>query len=72
MRSGKLSEAERDAALRRMRLTTDFADLADRQLVVEAVIEDETLKIDVFTALDKVVEDADGDPGLEHLARSRS
>jgi 3-hydroxybutyryl-CoA dehydrogenase len=59
VRSGKLSEADRDAALSRLRLTTDFADLADRQLVVEAVIEDESLKTDVFTALDKVVEASD-------------
>ena len=55
--SGKLSEAERDAAVGRLTFTTDFGDLADRQLVVEAVIEDEGLKTDVFAALDKVVAD---------------
>ncbi len=59
VRSGKLSEAERDAALGRLRFTTDFAELGDRQLVVEAVIEDEALKTDVFAALDKVVESPD-------------
>jgi 3-hydroxybutyryl-CoA dehydrogenase len=56
LRSGKLSEEERDAALARLRWTTDLADLADRQLVVEAVVEDEGLKAEVFSALDKVVE----------------
>ena len=55
--SGKLSESERDAAVARLTFTTDFDDLADRQLVVEAVIEDERLKTEVFAALDKVVVD---------------
>jgi 3-hydroxybutyryl-CoA dehydrogenase len=57
VRNGKLAEAERDAAVARLSFTTDFADMADRQLVVEAVIEDETLKTDVFRALDKYVTD---------------
>ena len=55
--SGKLSDSERDAAVGRLSFTTDFDDLADRQLVVEAVIEDERLKTEVFAALDKVVVD---------------
>ena len=57
VRSGKLSAEDRDAALDRMRFTTDLADFADRNLVVEAVAEQEQIKTDVFTALDKVVED---------------
>ena len=57
--SGKLGEDERDAALARISLTTDIGDLADRQLVVEAVVEDEQAKIDVFRRLDKVVEAGD-------------
>ncbi|HEX6345984.1 3-hydroxybutyryl-CoA dehydrogenase [Umezawaea sp.] len=57
VRSGKLSEQDRDAALDRMRFTTDVADFADRNLVVEAVAEQEQVKTEVFTALDKVVED---------------
>ena len=59
MRSGKLTEADRDAAVGRLTFTTDLADLADRQLVVEAVVEDEDLKVDVFRALDKVVDGPD-------------
>ena len=56
-RSGKLSEAERDDALTRVDVTTDLAALADRDLVVEAVVEEEATKVEVFRALDAVVED---------------
>ena len=55
VRSGKLSETDRDAAMARTGFTTDLADLADRELVVEAVVENEDLKVDVFRTLDKVV-----------------
>jgi 3-hydroxybutyryl-CoA dehydrogenase len=58
VRSGKLSEEARDEALGRIRVTTDLDELADRQLVVEAVIEDEASKVEVCRALDKVVTDA--------------
>jgi 3-hydroxybutyryl-CoA dehydrogenase len=56
-RSGKLTEEARDAALAKVRMTTDLGELADRQLVVEAVVEEETAKVEVFGALDKVVTD---------------
>ena len=59
MRSSKLTEDERDAAVAHVRFTTDIGELADRQLVVEAVVEDEALKTEVFAALDKVVESPD-------------
>jgi 3-hydroxybutyryl-CoA dehydrogenase len=59
VRSGKLSEADRDAALSRLRFTTDLGELADRQIVVEAVMEDESLKTDVFSSLDKVITSSD-------------
>ncbi|MEV6791150.1 3-hydroxybutyryl-CoA dehydrogenase [Streptomyces sp. NPDC051320] len=55
VRSGKLSEADRGAALGRLRLTTDLGELADRDVVVEAVAENERIKTEVFTVLDKVV-----------------
>ena len=54
--SGKLTENERDAALARIAFATDIGELADRQLVVEAVVEDEQSKVDVFRRLDKIVE----------------
>ncbi|WP_461119132.1 3-hydroxybutyryl-CoA dehydrogenase [Saccharothrix stipae] len=59
VRSGKLSAEDRDAALERLRFTTDLADFADRNLVVEAVAENEQVKTEVFAALDKVVVDRD-------------
>ena len=57
LRNGKITEGERDAAIARVSFTTDYEGLSDRQLVVEAVIEDEALKTDVFRRLDKVVTD---------------
>ncbi len=56
-RSGKLTEEERDAALAHLSFTTELADMADRQMVIEAVVEDEALKTEVFRVLDKVVTD---------------
>ncbi|HET9772403.1 MAG TPA: 3-hydroxybutyryl-CoA dehydrogenase [Acidimicrobiia bacterium] len=56
LRAGKLPEPERDVLLSRIRFTTDFADFADRQLVVEAVIENEAEKLEVFRGIDKAVE----------------
>jgi 3-hydroxybutyryl-CoA dehydrogenase len=55
VRSNKMTEAERDAALGRLTLTTDFAEFADCGLVVEAIAEDERLKVETFATLDKVV-----------------
>jgi 3-hydroxybutyryl-CoA dehydrogenase len=57
VRGGKLEEAARDDALGRIELTTDLAALADRQIVVEAVAEDEDLKVGIFRELDAVVTD---------------
>jgi 3-hydroxybutyryl-CoA dehydrogenase len=56
---GKLSVEDRDLVIRRLRFTLDAVDLGDRQLVVEAVPEIESLKLDVFRMLDKVVEAPD-------------
>ena len=53
----KMTADERDATVARLTFSTDLAEMSDRQLVIEAVIEDEPLKIDVFRALDAVVED---------------
>ncbi|MGH3518451.1 MAG: 3-hydroxybutyryl-CoA dehydrogenase [Haloechinothrix sp.] len=59
VRSGKLSEADGAAALARLTYTLDLADFADRDLVVEAVAEIEDVKVEVFGALDKVVQRPD-------------
>jgi 3-hydroxybutyryl-CoA dehydrogenase len=51
---GRLSEAERDAALTRLSLTTELAELADCDLVIEAVLEELDLKRVVFGELDRL------------------
>ena len=51
---GKLDAAERNAALGRLTLATDLADLADCDLVIEAVLEELELKRDVFAELDRI------------------
>lgn len=57
VRHGKLTDVERSTALSRMKFTTDYQRLADRQLVVEAVVESEAAKAAVFRRLDEVVEE---------------
>jgi 3-hydroxybutyryl-CoA dehydrogenase len=52
---GRLSEGERAAALARLETTTDVADLAECDLVVEAVAEDLEAKRAVFRELEAVV-----------------
>jgi len=51
---GRLSQEERDAALARLTLTTQLSDLADCDLVIEAVLEELELKREVFAELDRV------------------
>ena len=51
---GKLSEADRDALLGRIRYTTSLNELAEVDLVVEAVPEHLDLKQQIFAELDKV------------------
>jgi 3-hydroxybutyryl-CoA dehydrogenase len=51
---GKLDAQERDAALDRLALTTELADFADCDLVIEAVLEELPLKREVFAELDRV------------------
>jgi 3-hydroxybutyryl-CoA dehydrogenase len=53
--AGKLTEDERDAAVGRLDFTTELTDLSDRQLVVEAVVEDEAMKVGIFQELDRVI-----------------
>ena len=54
---GKLDESEADAVRDRITGTTDLADLADCDLVVEAAVEDMNIKQDVFADLDEVTDD---------------
>jgi 3-hydroxybutyryl-CoA dehydrogenase len=55
--AGKLSEDSRMATLAQISFVTDVGELADRQLVVEAVREFEDEKLDVFRNLGKIVVD---------------
>ena len=50
---GRMTSDEREAALQRLALTTEFADLADCGLVIEAVLEELPLKREVFSELDR-------------------
>jgi 3-hydroxybutyryl-CoA dehydrogenase len=52
---GKLTADERVEILGRIRLTQDYADLGDRDLVIEAVPESLELKREIFAKLDEVV-----------------
>jgi 3-hydroxybutyryl-CoA dehydrogenase len=52
---GKITEAERAAALDRLAFTTDLGEFADRDLVIEAVVENEQVKTEIFQVLDQVV-----------------
>jgi 3-hydroxybutyryl-CoA dehydrogenase len=49
---GKLQAADRDQTLTRLRVTTDFDALSEADYVVEAIVEDETAKRDLFRRLD--------------------
>lgn len=51
---GKLTPAELDAARGRVRGTTRLEDFADRDLVIEAAIEDVRLKRELFAQLDQI------------------
>ncbi|MFI1356769.1 3-hydroxybutyryl-CoA dehydrogenase [Streptomyces sp. NPDC020898] len=56
---GKITEEQRDDTVRRIGFTRDLGELSDRQLVIEAVKEDEALKLDLLGSLDKIVETPD-------------
>ncbi len=52
---GKLTQEERDAALGRITGTSRLDDLADRDLVVEAVVEELSVKQALFATLDDIL-----------------
>jgi 3-hydroxybutyryl-CoA dehydrogenase len=54
VRAGKLAESDHEATVARLSFTTDLADLADREVVIEAVVEDESEKVAIFSALGKI------------------
>ena len=63
---GKVSGSDRDAALSRIAATADLSRLAEAGLVVEAIVENEAVKRDLFARLDALV------PPLTILATNTS
>jgi len=59
VRSGKLPEEEREATMANLSFSTKLTSLHDRQFVVEAVVEAEEAKLEVFRRLNDVVDDPD-------------
>ena len=57
VRAEKMDAAEQVAILDRLKFESEIDALTDRQLVVEAIIENEEAKTSVFRQVDKVVED---------------
>src|SRR5207302_5982683 len=52
---GTMAAADRDACIGRLKGTTSFDDLADCDIIIEAIIENAQLKKDTYAALDKIV-----------------
>jgi 3-hydroxybutyryl-CoA dehydrogenase len=55
LKAGKLDAERRSALLERISYVDELADLGDRELVIEAVLEDLAVKLDVFDRLAAVV-----------------
>ncbi|HUZ43399.1 MAG TPA: 3-hydroxybutyryl-CoA dehydrogenase [Acidimicrobiales bacterium] len=53
----RMTAEDRDAALSRVTATSDLADLAECDLVIESVVEDLATKKHLFTELDRIVKD---------------
>lgn len=51
---GKLDADDREATLSRIRFLTDLGGLADRELIIEAIVEDRGAKRDLFSRIDAV------------------
>jgi len=52
---GKMQQADMDACIGRLKGTTNLQDLADCDIVIEAIIENAQLKKDTYAELDKIV-----------------
>lgn len=59
VKSGKLSDEDAQKALGMVTFSSDLDGFADRDLVIEAILEQEQAKIEVFRQLDKIVESED-------------
>ncbi|MGZ5334892.1 MAG: 3-hydroxyacyl-CoA dehydrogenase family protein [Solirubrobacterales bacterium] len=54
---GKMEQGDADAARGRITPTLDYADLADSDLVIEAITEDLEMKLGMWKAVDEIVKD---------------
>lgn len=54
---GKIEQADADAVIGRIKPTTDYAELADCDIVIEAITEDLDLKLEMWRELDGIVKD---------------
>jgi len=52
---GKMQQSEMDACIGRLKGTTSLEDLADCDIIIEAIIENAELKKETYAALDKIV-----------------
>jgi 3-hydroxybutyryl-CoA dehydrogenase len=52
---GRMEQADADAVRGRIKGTTDYGDLADCDLVIEAITEDLDLKLEMWAAVDEIV-----------------
>jgi 3-hydroxybutyryl-CoA dehydrogenase len=52
---GQLEQSARDAAVARLSLTTELADLGDCELVIEAIVENLDAKQELFAELERIV-----------------
>jgi 3-hydroxybutyryl-CoA dehydrogenase len=59
VRSGKLDGGQKERILDGIRMTTDLDRVAPCELIVEAIAEDQQLKVDLFQRLDGVMYDSD-------------
>ena len=59
VRTGKLTTGDRDVAIGYLAYTTSLADLADRDLIIEAATENQDIKSALFAELDDVVKRPD-------------
>lgn len=55
VRKGIISEEDKVRAISRIKVTTDLNNFVDREFIIEAVFEDEGLKLETFRRLDRIV-----------------
>lgn len=55
VKKGKISDTDKEAVIKRIRMTTDFEAVKDADVVIEAIFEDVDVKKDLFARLDKTV-----------------